>query len=268
MATVSKGRTFVSGETVTPTKLNELVDNATVTSIVDADISASAAVAGTKVVPNFGSQNVLTSGTGDFKTSSGGGFAVRVRSVDANNNGAIQFTNNSASAQWALISSPAQNVVTFSDGGSVERLRIASNGSVGIGKANPSTALDVAGVVTATSFSGPLSGTATGLAAKVTFPNYAGGVTQNYTQTYQASTDGYLSVLATGSFRNGIQVVVGTTSTPTAVVWHAGDDINSNIKYAGSGLIPIPKDIYYRVQPISGVDAFETVVVSWYPAIS
>ena len=41
MATVSKGRVFVSGETVTPTKLNELVDLATVTSIQTADISDS-----------------------------------------------------------------------------------------------------------------------------------------------------------------------------------------------------------------------------------
>jgi len=41
MATVSKGRTFVSGETVTPAKLNELVDNATVTAIQTADISDS-----------------------------------------------------------------------------------------------------------------------------------------------------------------------------------------------------------------------------------
>jgi hypothetical protein len=49
MATVTKGRTFVSGETVTPTKLNELVDNATVTSIVDADVSASAAIALSKL---------------------------------------------------------------------------------------------------------------------------------------------------------------------------------------------------------------------------
>lgn len=49
MATVTKGRTFVSGETVTPTKLNELVDLATVTSIVDADISASAAIASSKL---------------------------------------------------------------------------------------------------------------------------------------------------------------------------------------------------------------------------
>jgi len=49
MATVTKGRTFVSGETVTPAKLNELVDSATVTNIVDADISAGAAIAAGKL---------------------------------------------------------------------------------------------------------------------------------------------------------------------------------------------------------------------------
>lgn len=49
MATVTKGRTFVSGETVTPAKLNELVDSATVTSIVDADISALAGIASSKL---------------------------------------------------------------------------------------------------------------------------------------------------------------------------------------------------------------------------
>lgn len=59
MATVTKGRTFVSGETVTPAKLNELVDNATVTAIQTADIadgqitnakvSASAAIALSKL---------------------------------------------------------------------------------------------------------------------------------------------------------------------------------------------------------------------------
>lgn len=52
MATLTKGRTFVSGETVTPTKLNELVDLATVTNIVNADISASADIAGSKLADN------------------------------------------------------------------------------------------------------------------------------------------------------------------------------------------------------------------------
>jgi microcystin-dependent protein len=40
MATVTKGRTFTSGETVTPAKLNDVVDLATVTNIVVADLAA------------------------------------------------------------------------------------------------------------------------------------------------------------------------------------------------------------------------------------
>ena len=49
MATLTKGKTFTSGETVTPIKLHELVDLGTVTNIVDADISASAAIAASKL---------------------------------------------------------------------------------------------------------------------------------------------------------------------------------------------------------------------------
>jgi hypothetical protein len=39
MATITKGRTFASGETVTPAKLNDVVDLATVTNIQTADIA-------------------------------------------------------------------------------------------------------------------------------------------------------------------------------------------------------------------------------------
>ena len=49
MATVTKGRTFTSGETVTPAKLNDVVDLATVTNIVDADIGSGAAIAASKL---------------------------------------------------------------------------------------------------------------------------------------------------------------------------------------------------------------------------
>jgi hypothetical protein len=100
MAQLTKGQTFAGAETVTATKLNNLVDNATIANIVDADVSASAAIAlsklatgalptaitvasanivdgtivnadvsasaaiaGTKVAPDFGSQNIVTTGT-------------------------------------------------------------------------------------------------------------------------------------------------------------------------------------------------------------
>ena len=49
MATVTKGKTFISGETVEPADMHQLVDSATVTNIVDADISASAAIALSKL---------------------------------------------------------------------------------------------------------------------------------------------------------------------------------------------------------------------------
>ena len=53
------GYTFNSGEIVTPTKINNA---RTVSNIVDADISATAAIAGTKVAPSFGAQAVTTTG--------------------------------------------------------------------------------------------------------------------------------------------------------------------------------------------------------------
>jgi hypothetical protein len=63
MATVTKGRTFVSGEVVTPTKLNNLVDLATVTQIVNADISATAEIVDTKLATISTAGKVANSAT-------------------------------------------------------------------------------------------------------------------------------------------------------------------------------------------------------------
>lgn len=49
MATLTKGITFASGDVVTPAKLNDLVDAATVSNIVNTDISVSAGIALTKL---------------------------------------------------------------------------------------------------------------------------------------------------------------------------------------------------------------------------
>ena len=65
MATVTKGKTFGSTETVTAAKLHQLVDSATVTGIVNADIAAGAAIASTK----------LDSTTAGYITT-GGNFTV------------------------------------------------------------------------------------------------------------------------------------------------------------------------------------------------
>jgi hypothetical protein len=59
---------FVAGETVTPAKLNSL-GQPVISAIVNNDISNSAAIAGSKVSPNFGAQNVVTTGAGGFGTA-------------------------------------------------------------------------------------------------------------------------------------------------------------------------------------------------------
>jgi hypothetical protein len=49
MATVTKGKTFINGELVTPEKLHQLVDAATLSPLVNADIASNAAIADTKL---------------------------------------------------------------------------------------------------------------------------------------------------------------------------------------------------------------------------
>jgi hypothetical protein len=110
--------------------------------------------------------------------------------------------------------------------------------------------------------------TAAKLAAKVTFPNYAAGVGKAFNTVHQAAEDGFLCVTLSGAFRNGIRVLVGTTNAPALEIWLNGDDINSNTKVAGSGMLPIPKDIYYKVEPHPSFDGFETVVINWYPVVT
>jgi hypothetical protein len=90
--------------------------------IVNADVNASAAIAGTKISPDFGSQNVVTTGT-----SSAAALIPTGSSVPTNG-----------------VYLPSSNNVAISTNGS-GRLFIDSSGNVGINVANPATRLDVNG---------------------------------------------------------------------------------------------------------------------------
>lgn len=104
MALVTKGRTFVSGEVVTPTKLNTLVDSATVTQIVDADISATAAIADTKLATISTAGKVANSAT----TATNANTASAIVARDASGNfsaGTITASlNGNATSASALLS--------------------------------------------------------------------------------------------------------------------------------------------------------------------
>jgi hypothetical protein len=88
--------------------------------IVDADIDASAAIVGTKISPDFGSQNVVTTGTATAASLSPTGSTVPANGVYL----------------------PEANEVGISTDGS-NRLHIDSTGNVGIGTTSPGSALEI-----------------------------------------------------------------------------------------------------------------------------
>lgn len=138
MATVTKGRTFVSGEVVTPTKLNTLVDSATVTGIVDADVSASAGIADTKLATIATAGKVANSAT----TATSANTANAIVSRDASGNfsaGTITATSfvGSGASLTGIQGIPSGAVMSFAmnaapsgwltaDGSAVSRVTFAA----------------------------------------------------------------------------------------------------------------------------------------------
>ena len=93
--------------------------------IADADVSATAAIAGTKIAPNFGSQTVQT--TGVFSHALGTAAAPTVTFTGDPNTG---------------LYSPGADQLAISTGGT-GRLFVASDGNVGIGTSAPNRLLEV-----------------------------------------------------------------------------------------------------------------------------
>jgi hypothetical protein len=94
-------------------------------SIVNADVNASAAIAGTKINPDFGSQTVAT--TGIFSHALGSAGAPTITFTGDTNTG---------------IYSPSADTLAFVEGG-VEAMRIDSTGRVGIGTSSQEQQLTV-----------------------------------------------------------------------------------------------------------------------------
>lgn len=122
MATVATqlnaGSGFASGEVVTATKLNNLVNTATVTGIVNADIDASAAIAASKL-------NLAGAGLGAWQTQTSAYTAVAGDRINANTSGgAFTVTLPATPATYAEVTL-ADHAGTWD----TNNLTVARNGS-------------------------------------------------------------------------------------------------------------------------------------------
>jgi hypothetical protein len=133
--------TFNSGDTVTPTRIN---DARTVSDIVNADVSATAAIAGTKVAPAFGGQDITVSGanrsitnTGNFALSFGTNNTERVRIDNAGNVG-INANSPTRRLEVAIDAAPAATLAQKT------ALLLKNNNATGTGGSPCSAALQFA----------------------------------------------------------------------------------------------------------------------------
>jgi hypothetical protein len=186
--------TFNSGDTLTPARLNDARD---VFDIVNADIKTDAAIAGTKIVPDFGSQNIRTTGNlglaeaapaarltvsrlgGNITPagtttgmtallhhgSPGGKNSPSHLNILCGSNataGVVMGDEDNADQGWVLYNNNTDSM-TFGTNGTGDRIRITSAGNIGINTTSPTERLEIAGNVKATSFLGNLTGSSASL---------------------------------------------------------------------------------------------------------
>ena len=113
----------------------KIVDGA----IVNADINASAAIAGTKISPDFGSQAITTLGG-----ITGGGLTSTSNITINNDSPSVTFNDTNSENDFRLTNSHGTFVLFDNDAGTT-RVSCTSSGKVGIGTTSPSKTLHIHG---------------------------------------------------------------------------------------------------------------------------
>lgn len=219
--------TFTSGDTVTPTKLNNA---RTVSDIVNADIKSDAAIAGTKVTPNFGSQNIVTTGSMSSGAASitGGNVSLSLVNSAASANQKIwDFVTTATGLQVRARNDAGagggntfdfarsnEQVNEFSGSNSGNKWFVVDNINtrVGIGTPSPSTKFVVSGA----GFNGgraTFQSTDSGNGITVSGVNGAGINDVAFAEFKDASNLAFIGLTGTNATAGALRFAVGTTSS-------------------------------------------------------
>ena len=160
-------------------------------SIVNADVNASAAIAGTKISPDFGSQNIATTGNASI-----GGTNLNMSSAYIDFSGSI-----STPTTAAAIYRPADNSLAISTGNN-ERLLVNNNGATVNGNITVTGTVDGVDVATRDTLFGGLTSS-------------SGVLTDGVTATTQSAGDASTKVATTAYTDTAISNLVD--SSPSAL---------------------------------------------------
>ena len=232
--------TKIAGGTL-PSDVKVNSANITDGSIVNSDVNGSAAIAGTKIAPDFGSQNITTTGTANFGNNiEVNGTSPFINIVDSDNNSDYKIHNDNGSLKVRDMSNS-----------NATRLQIHGDGTVDVyGNLDANSGLDVTGNMTVTGtvdgvdvagLHSAVSGLSTGSGILHSSVSIANGVTAHT----QAQSDNSTKVATTAYVKSAVANVVdsapGTLDTLNELAAALGDDANFATTTANSIGTKLPK---------------------------
>lgn len=119
MATLTKGKTFINGELLTPQKLHELVDLGAVSGIVNADIANNAAIADSKLAQITTANKVANSATTATNANTANTIVARDGSGNFSAGTITAALSGNAATATTLQTARTINGVSFNGGGNI-----------------------------------------------------------------------------------------------------------------------------------------------------